>query len=290
MLPTFIIAGALKSGTSTLFSLLKTHSEVCTPHGLKETNFFIRQGESARYDKGLSWYQSLFQACAEAKAIGEASPAYMTDLDAPALIHQTIPKTQLIFILRDPVERLYSHYWFMTQKGEQLPRFEKVMAQKPPEFLEWAHASQYDLHLKRYLELFPSEQVGVFLLDDLRSEPRQFIRGVYQFIGVDPAFVPTSLGERRNTARQTRVVWLNRWMRAIGFLLMKLDLPTPALKRLQKMRRKLWLWNNRPEQYPALAPVLREQLIHELEPTIAFVETYLGRPLPCWREVVDHEN
>ena len=289
ILPTFIIAGAAKSGTSTLFSLLKTHPEVCTACGMKETNYFIRQGESARFNKGLHWYQSLFEACGGSKAIGEASPEYMTDQDAPLLIHQTIPEVQLLFILRDPVDRLYSHYWFMTQKGIKLPSFEKVMAMRPPEFTHWLYISQYHLHLKRYLELFSSQQVKVLLLDDLKSKAQHLIQDVYQFIDVDPAYIPSNLSQRRTPARKTRSVSLNRWMRTVGFSLMKLDLPTPTMELLQKTRRKLWLLNNRTAQYPPLEPALRRQLIDELAPTIDFVESYLGRSIPAWRQVKNQE-
>ena len=128
MLPTFIIAGAGKSGTTALWAYLNQHPEICMSR-IKEPMFFTnllgyRQGGSieapvyeGRYKSGLEWYEKLFAKCCQKRALGEASTAYMYAKDAAGLIKKTLPEVKLIFLLRNPVDRLYSNYWQERKYG-----------------------------------------------------------------------------------------------------------------------------------------------------------------------------
>lgn len=283
MLPTFIIAGAHKSGTTSLWEYLKVHPQICMAK-IKETNFFTAQGPAARYDKGLEWYQSLYLPCKNAKAIGEVSPNYMFSEDSPRLMHAIVPKVKLLFILRDPVKRVYSHYWYQHQEGIPLPGFEQMVAERHPQLEHYLYVSAYHLHLERFLEYFPRERVTVLLNSDLRLTPNPFMQHVYQVIGVEPDVAPPNLDEQYNTARRARFYGLQRIIEASGLKIMRLDLPDWLFDLLKEGRKALWRLNSSAIQYPPMSPEIRRELIDELSPAIAYVETYLGREIPAWRE------
>jgi hypothetical protein len=286
-LPNFIIAGASKSGTTSLWEYLKSHPQVCMA-SIKETNFFTREAPSGRFDKGLAWYENLFKACAEAKGIGEATPGYMIKIDAPGLIAQTLPDVQLIFLLRDPVDRLYSQYWFHRQQGQQLPNFDEMVkvganGQRSQALSWYLFSSSYHLHLERYLEYFPKEQITVFLYDDLQQDPPVFMQQVCRVIGVDPSIDLPNISRAYNTARRARLAWFQRLIKALGPRIMRIDLPEWLFSFFKRSRKTLWALNTATLQYPPIDPELRQELIEELSKAIEYVERYLNRPLPSWR-------
>ena len=117
MLPTFLIVGARKSGTTTLWRNLAAHPDVAVAK-VKEPDFLTRSalpsplgetGARARYcafDRGLAWYEGLFPGSDGARAVGKASNAYLWTEDAARFIRETVPNVRLIFLFRDPVERI----------------------------------------------------------------------------------------------------------------------------------------------------------------------------------------
>ncbi|MEQ8530676.1 MAG: sulfotransferase domain-containing protein, partial [Imperialibacter sp.] len=120
--PDFIIAGAPKCGTTALYAILNQHPLISMSK-VKEPVFFSRTpgvvksnlaeygpNLSGRFDYGMSWYSSLFEKGPN-KIFGEASTLYFINDDSPKLIFDHAPKVKFIFMVRDPVERIYSHYW-----------------------------------------------------------------------------------------------------------------------------------------------------------------------------------
>lgn len=282
MLPTFIIAGAAKAGTTALWRHLEAHPEVCMAR-IKETAFFARQGPSARYSKGLVWYKSLYETCQRARARGEASPLYMVGDDSPHLIREIVPDVQLLFIFRDPVERLYSQYWFQRQQGQLLPEFEQMVQSSHPKMKRYINTSSYHIHLQRYLDVFPREQVSVFLLDDLRDDPQNFMRDVYETIDVNPEYVQPNLNRPRNKTGTVRVAPFQRILKRVGPIIMQKDLHPQLFTLLKKTRSTIWNLNTNSYRYPPIEPALRQGLVEEFEDAICYVERFLNRSLPAWR-------
>jgi hypothetical protein len=107
-LPNFVIIGAPRSGTTSLAHSLSQHPEVFVTMQVKELHFF-----DTNFDRGLDWYRQQFSGAdaAAAKAAGEATPTYMYDETAMSRMAETVPDARLIAILRNPVDRAYSHYW-----------------------------------------------------------------------------------------------------------------------------------------------------------------------------------
>src|SRR5688572_14326389 len=112
-LPDFLIVGAMRSGTTSLHKYLQAHPDVFVASG-KEVHFFDR-----RYGRGLDWYRSRFAGVTTERVVGEATPAYMYDENAIARIAHDLPDARLIVVLRNPVDRAYSHYWRNRSRGRE---------------------------------------------------------------------------------------------------------------------------------------------------------------------------
>ena len=203
MLPNFVVVGAPKAGTTSLYNYLKGHPDVFLPHR-KELLFF-----DSSFHKGLPWYERYFKHYRGEKAAGDISPTYMSNPFVPKRMRRTIPDAKIVFILRDPVERAYSHYWDLVGWGSSASFKETLRA---PTMYKRGHGyiefdildfGLYSLHIKRFLDHFPAEQCGFFLYDDLRDRPQEFLNGILRFIGVSER--PLPLTERKfHTCRVNR--------------------------------------------------------------------------------------
>jgi Sulfotransferase domain len=188
-MPTFIVIGAMKAGTTSLFHYLVEHPEVhMSP--LKEVDFFV---EESNWSRGFEWYGRQFDgATPRTVAIGEAStiytkyPAYR---GVPERIRRHLPDVRLIYVVRDPIARLRSHYQHRTLVGnERRPLAEAIDAD--PTYID---TSRYGMQLDQYLEHFPREQIRIITSEALRSSRAETVRDVYRFIGVDETFAAPSL-------------------------------------------------------------------------------------------------
>lgn len=157
----------------------------------KEIHFF-----DSNYEKGIGWYEKIFRGRRE-KAIGEATPAYLYRERVTQLIKKYIPDVKLIVVVRDPVDRAYSHYCYRApERGSNNISFERKLSMTPRLVEEGCYAS----HLERYLELFPRKNVLILLYDDLESHPDRFLVVVYTFLEVDVNYRSPLLENKINAA------------------------------------------------------------------------------------------
>lgn len=188
-LPNFLIIGAAKSGTTSLFQWLSHHPQICVS-SLKEPNFF---GDDANYAKGLTYYSSLFRHAQSHQVCGEASTDYAKwpkFPNAAARISQTLSDVKLIYIMRNPVERAYSYYVHINRNRPIRESFEAYICRTT----EALDASNYMLQIEQYLNYFSRESFLFLLLDDLVHQPQQVLQQVCRFIGVsESADLPQQL-------------------------------------------------------------------------------------------------
>ena len=191
MKPTFIGLGGQKCASSWLYQVFNDHPDafVSTP---KEVNFF-----SSFYERGCQWYESHFAEATGRTAVGEISPSYLPDADAPARAHAYEPKLRILLALRDPVERAYSNYLHDIRlgyyKGSGLS-FEAGLDNNPM----YVDQSRYARHLSRWLEFFPMSQVLVVLQEEIRADPVAQARRVYEFLGISTEHTSDFIGRRAN--------------------------------------------------------------------------------------------
>lgn len=205
----FIVIGAAKAGTTPLYEWIKNHPEIYIPKA-KEVPFF----SNASYSKGIDWYHKEHFRSAEANQLtGTVTPQYMngedniTPNEISDRIHKTAPNVKLIAILRDPVERAYSHYQMAYRRGHENKSFEEAIISllKPVNLEEsrknvtetnmYISAGEYGRILKPYYKKFNNSQIKIFFNNDLRKEPKKVVKELYEFLGVDEDFVDPSTGK-----------------------------------------------------------------------------------------------
>jgi len=172
-LPVFIGVGPPRTATTWLHEALTGY--VGLPHGVKETDFFVYN-----YDKGVEWYAAHFRDCPLDRPFGEFSPNYFVGAQPRERIAKDVPGCKIICTLRDPVERLYSHYRKMREGEYFSGSFEECL-EKRPNVIEW---SKYATYVSSWRRLFGAENVLVLIQDDLKANPQDFLNQVCDFIQI----------------------------------------------------------------------------------------------------------
>jgi hypothetical protein len=211
MLPTFVIIGAMKGGTSSLYHYLSAHPEICMS-SIKETNYFI---EEKNHRRGQAWYESLFRGAA--KQYGEASPNYAKwpwFRGVPERMHALVPEARLIYVVRDPIERMISHYAHSVAAGNESRPIDEALC--PPAARRYLAPSQYYTQLQVFQERYPRRQMLVLSSESLRQARRTALRQVFEFLGVDSAFdCPRFDLEHHQTEQKFADAFRVRWPQAL---------------------------------------------------------------------------
>lgn len=206
--PTFLIIGAQKSGTTSLHRYLSMNPAVLLASP-KEVRYFHRN-----HERGERWYRAQFPLRGHARltrlrvgakpAVGEASPIYLFDPRAPARVHAFDPAMKLIALLRDPVDRAYSHYHMQLRWGYERGSFEEALDREeslleaelehvsddPPVYsdlinrISYVARGRYAELLERWLALFPREQLLIVTSEELLIETKATMTRVTRFLEI----------------------------------------------------------------------------------------------------------
>ena len=190
--PDFIVAGARRCGTTWLHRCLGEHPGIALPTATKELFFFDRN-----WDRGTQWYERYFETCPPGKITGEVSPSYFTAPEAPSRIHSTVPDAKLVFILRNPLERVMSLYHHMRVSGDLTADLAEALITNA----ELIDEGFYARHLERFRATFAPERIFVLLQEDAAQGG---LAPLFGFLGVQPGFEPPSLHQRINERREPR--------------------------------------------------------------------------------------
>ena len=266
----FFIIGAQKAGTTSLYEYLATHPDIF-PSSVKEPKFFLKPAPTpADEDR----YRSMFSGRSNERWEFEASPHYTQHphyVGVPDRIHARFPDARLIYLLRHPIERIYSHYIFRLSKpdkGEQRAFDEAVEAN--PLYL---NTSRYHFQLTQYLGLFPANRILVVLFEELLADRKAAIRKIFEFLDVDASFEPPNIDHvYRDTSERTMVSPVLRKVRQgswYGFLPWRVrDLARRLIRTRPPTKKEIF----KPESYNRLHRLLRDD--------VARLEQYLDRKLP----------
>jgi hypothetical protein len=302
VLPNFLLIGAAKAGTTSLWGLLAQHPEVFLPE-TKEPNYFVFPEQPARCAgpapepvlhellhkfSVTTWsqYVALFAGTTGEKAVGEASVRYLYFPEALARIRERLPHARMIAVLREPVSRLYSHYCMNRQFQLEDLELEAALAAEPQRIragwgFDWHYAgvSRYAAQIERWFEAFGRERVAVHLHDDLGADPAGVYRQVCRFLGVAESFVP-DFRERAKEAYRPRHLALDRLLhhpnpvRSLGFRVL-------GPSRYESLRKRVRSWNSAP--VPPLERALHRRLKELFRDDVQRLESLLGRDLSSWR-------
>ena len=307
-LPNFLVIGAAKSGTTSLYQYLREHPQIYMSP-VKEPEFFSYMGEKIdRRDPRLApaifaiteWkdYEALFKNVRNETAVGEASPGYIYSPEAPKRIKQFLPQAKLIAVLRNPVARAYSHFTMRLNKSsdivvEPVRDFEEVLKAEESRIRDgwlagWHYKRRgfYYEQLKRYFDLFDRSQIQIYLYEDLEENTLKVVRGLYQFLGVEDRFVPV-LERVHNQGKYEAAVKNDAWRdfltgenRLKGVL--KQLVPTKYRTDLKKyLLEKNMTFTDKPTR-SGPTPELKEKLLAEYRPDILKLQELIHRDLSAW--------
>jgi len=272
-LPNFLIIGAAKAGTTSLYHYLRQHPDVFMS-AVKEPRYFWQEGlADGRLEIfGREAYERLFRDVTSQRAIGEATTHYLNSPTAPERIAADLPDVKLIVSLRNPAERAYSSYLGRLQGGEERRGVEEAMRAGS----YYVESSRYHASLLRYFARFGRERIKVILFDDLVANPREVVRDLFDFLGVDSTF-EVDVAATHNRAAVPRFLAANRVLLRTGELVHRL-LP-PSLRNTGITGRMQRLLLKRPEPLPA---DLRRRLLEEFRDDIGKTAALIERPLGHW--------
>lgn len=149
-----------------------------------------------RYNRGLDYLKQQFNHCAPHTIKGEWSVDYLYSEDAARRIRKNFPDAKILICLRDPVERAHNHFLFQKQNsniGFYLNLRNVLRADAKYGFFERGFYAKY---IKKYLEIFPKENVRIMFYEDIIEKPLELIQSLYEFLGVDKNFVPSNLNRK----------------------------------------------------------------------------------------------
>lgn len=201
-----IIGGVTKAGTTSLFTYLGDHPEIC-PSSLKETCFFLdadypRTAQYRLEDDGLEKYGVYFEHCQGRCLRLEATPVYLYSSRTPQKIKRSLQDVKIVFILREPIERLISFYRFEKQ-GNVLPsslsfdEYVHLLFQKEskcdqkavrPPYMRALEEGRYSTYLESYFDVFERDRLCVLQSEKLKQDPATLLEDVCVFAGIDPSF------------------------------------------------------------------------------------------------------
>lgn len=255
-LPTFVIAGAQKCGTSTLVATLRRHPQVHMSRP-KELHFFDRKKNR---DLGLEWYAEQFHPTDKQIAWGEASPTYIYEDVARHALCDMLPDAKIVVILRDPAKRAYSHFWHSKRLDfETVETFEEALDLEPERMasddrrqhmrFSYLDRGHYIDQLEDLVARHDRDNVHVMLLDDLGNDRVPTLEKLMDFLGVDPSYA-SSIKEQ----------WTNKY-------------------RVGERDGKQTV-----VAYPPLPAESRARMVEHFRPWNDRLEQFLGRDLSAWNE------
>jgi hypothetical protein len=287
-LPNFFLVGAAKAGTTSIYTYLSHHPEVFFP-AIKEPHFFtqVRPAPAQQFlieaVTKRSTYLRLYGGATKHRVIGDASPSYLWHPEVPQRIRAAVPQAKIAIVLRDPVERAYSHYLMDYREGAQSKPFYEALLEDMhrPEKGWGVSYLYYELGLyaeqvQRYLEIFKPEQVKVLMFEDLRHDTKAALYELAAFLGLDPnPLTHADTSRKYNSYAAPRNQYLRRLAGA--------RLPRMLGQALIPSRLGAFIFQQiflKQAPKPPLDRNTRELLCSLYDPELNKLERLLGRQLP----------
>ena len=294
-LPNFLIIGAAKAGTTSLYQYLQQHPEVflSTP---KEPRFFALEGQNLDYQGPIQvinrksvtcWedYQALFVEAQGKKAIGEASTVYLYEPSAAKRIQHYLGQPKIVAILRNPVSRAYSSYLHLVRDGQETLSFEAALEieqqridDRWPPLWHYKQRGYYCQQLRPYFDCFKASDIKVFLFEDLVNSPLVLMRELFEFLDIDPNFQP-DVSKRANPSGVPKRQWVSR--------LLNRQNPVKQMARSilpRGLRKNIYstLQQGNTGDKTQINPQLKQGLIDTYRDDVMQLQDLLGRDLTHW--------
>jgi len=281
-LPNFIIGGALKCGTTSLFYQLDQHPEVfmCEP---KEPRYFLYEiAQAEQSDKRalnfpartLEEYAALFEGSAGFKAIGEASAHYFNWPAIAPKIKDTLPDVKIIFMLRNPIDRAYSHYLHAVRIGAENRPVEEGLAVTESRISLGCYAEK----LETWFATIDSKQTKIIIFDDFVKNGLHVFADVCRFLDIDDSFTPDlSVQNKGGRVKNQR---LDLFLEKVKSHPLRKTINPLVPKSIRAAFKDMRQRNM--EKAPPLPPAIVLQLSDYYKDDIKRLETLIDRDLSAW--------
>ncbi len=291
MLPNFICPGAQRCGTTTLYLVLSAHPAIFLSP-FKETKFFL---EEEKLSRGLDFYlKQYFRGWKGEKVVGEVDPDYMYFEEVAGRIKFLLGDgVRFLFLLRNPVDRAFSHYWLTKSRGLEPLSFEQAIEAEKERlekgYFERLHYSYtdrgfYSRQIKPYMELFPRQNLLFVIFEEMVERPAETFSEIFSFLGVDssPAEglskLPVAVSYPSGPAFLQRLMFRDSPVKRLLRIL-----PFSLRKRISESL--FWkLHRGKAATKPELHPTTRRRLEELYREEIEELERLLGRDLSVWRK------
>jgi len=275
VLPTFLIIGAMKAGTTSLWHYLDLHPQIQVSD-TKEINFFVAE---KNWSRGWEWYESLFvKNQKDIRALGEASTSYTKKPEfqgIPQRIVTRLPEVKLIYIVRDPIERIRSMYVHMVYAGYEQRPFESAVTD--PEINYYVDFSRYFYQLSQYLDYFLLDQILVIASEDLYSFRQETLKRVFRFLKVAEEYDNQHFNMLRNLSEK------KRQLNTVGSALKAISFNEKILRRMPSWLRSVYLSVTTVHvPKPQISDDVQDWLVKRLRPDAHKLCKVLGCDFPQW--------
>lgn len=284
-IPNLFIGGVQKSGTTSLHYFLSKHPDIFIPKAPEEIHFF---DIDENYSQGVGCYLDYFSQWQGENIIAQTSPLYIYQPEVPARIQAFNPQAKFIFILRNPVDRAYSHYWNSVRYGYEPLSFEEALNQEPARInknsdfrrkYSYVDRGKYTEQLLRFYDFFPRENILILLFDQLQKSYINIGNICGQFLAIDSNQFVYSEAKKsvRNQAQIPRFNFLQQWISSYYKLRsINKEKNIPLTVRIVE---KINLKN---VKYPPMKEETRLKLLEEYKSEIISLEDLLNINLQHW--------
>lgn len=298
-MPNFLIIGAAKCGTTSLWRQLQQHPQIFM-HPKKQLNFFALEGECVDF-RGPGYrdstlhsittidaYRAQFSGVTHETAVGESSNWYIYHPKAAERIRYHLPEVKLVAVLRHPAERAYSRFLHMVREGrEQITDFAQALDVEEKRIREnwwldfhYLNVGLYHAQLERYFELFPRSQIKIYLHEDLKTDPLGVLRDLFGFLGVDDTFRPDTT-VKYNVSGIPKNKTLHSFLQNLRRVRPIVERVLPEGQRRHVLRIASAV-NNRNLAKPPLSPDLRQALVEGYREDTLKLQDLIQRDLSAW--------
>ena len=275
---TFLV-GAPKAGTTSLYFYLQQHPDVCMSK-IKEPNYFTaQQVVNMYYDvipvNSEDWYHSIF-AEPNRRVIGECSVSYLFYPEVAEKIYDYNPESKILIILRNPVQRAFSHYLMDCRLGLCDISFEEILnnpSKYPHFYQQFISLGMYHQQIKRYIDIFGQNQVKVMFYDDLKTDTNLFINQIFSFLNLTSINVNIVVKNKfkQPSSKVVAKLYQFKWLRSYLNSLFPKEILLMIKSVLFKDSKK-----------PTLDPTIKRKLSQIYKKDLAELSKLLSKDLSAW--------
>jgi hypothetical protein len=290
LLPNFICPGAQKSATTSLHDILIQHPDVYLPE-CKETHLFDKK---EKFNKGLDFYKDKFYSDVKAeKIIGDITPIYMYLEKIPRNINNLLgDDIKFVFMLRNPIERAYSHYWMSYRRGYETEPFKKAIKLEKERInkgaFERSHFSYidrgfYSKQIKNFLKYFPKENMKFIIFDEFINNKKVILEDIFSFLNLK-LIDDIELEQKSNTAFLPKYDIFNKFLNKPPILIKNIANIFP--KEIKKSIVSFIKDKNKKDfEKPELNKKIKSDLINVFKPDVKELEKIIDKDLSFWFKI-----